>query len=225
MPRFFGHYQAKECYNAREISVYNMGVDLLNGGHGKFLRRKDPSSKSSHFLRKKITVAMTYSQTMPTPSVSQHDFLSLYGASYYVPYVMFEQLPVRPSDYVYIDESILKKAHEISVQFDIVDNWRMSSLQDRWLSYMDYNCGEVIPPLDSKLFSEGQFIQRIVFFLSLQTAILQLLANFFGRTPVTRTGPLCLLDPGGFERSGRAQSPAFVHSEHDDHWPTEFPAV
>src|SRR5688572_4734886 len=116
MPRFFGHYQARECYNPREISFYNVAVDLLNGAHGKFLSRKDPATKSSHFLRKNFMVAMTYSQTMPTPLVSQHQFLSLYGGSYYVPYVMFEQLPVRPSDYIFIEQGVIKNTHEISVQ-------------------------------------------------------------------------------------------------------------
>lgn len=176
------HYHAKECYDPQDISYYNLFVDVMNGAHGKFLSRNDPETKSHHFLRTKILVAMTYSQTMPTPSISQHEFLSLYGGSHYVPYVMFEQLPVKPSDYVFLDKFILKKTHEISLQFDLVDNWRMSSIQDRFLSYMEYICGEVIPPLDSILFIEGNFLQRMVFFLSLITAVLQLSANILGRT-------------------------------------------
>lgn len=155
-------------------------VDVLNGAHGKFLSRNDPETKSHRFLRKKIVIAMTYSQTMPTPSVVQHDFLSLHAGSHYVPYVMFEQLPVKPNDYVFLEKSSVKKTHDISVQFDLVDNWRMSSLQDRFISYVEYICGEIIPPLDSKLLIEGNFIQRVVFFLSIITAILQFSANILG---------------------------------------------
>lgn len=211
MPRFFGHYQAKECYNPREISFYSVAVDLLNGAHGKFLSRKDPGTKSSHFIRKKIHVAMTYSQTIPTPSVTQHQFLNLFGSSYYVPYVMFEQLHVRPSDYTFIEKGTTKLRHNISIQFDLIDNWRMSSLQDRWLSYMDYICGEVVPSIDSKLFSEGNLVQRIVFFISIQAAILQLLANVIGSLLSFRVTPLLLPYTRFFKRTSNKKSPTFLH--------------
>lgn len=183
MPRFSSHHSAKQqCYNPQDVSYYNWMVDILNGGHGKYLSRVNPDTKSTLFLRKKIVLGLSYSQTTPTPSILQHEFLKVHSGNFYIPYLMLEQLPPRPSEITYGDMVAMKQKQYFTVQFDIVDNWRMSSMQDRFIAYMDYICGEVVPPLNKILNAENTgFFQSIVFWLAIISAFLQFTANVTGR--------------------------------------------
>ena len=135
---------------------------------------------TTYYLRNKINVAMTVGGTQPTQSLNQHKFLNIYGSSYYTPYLMFEQLPPRVSDFTILSSSFQKHKHRVTVQFDMVDHWRMNNLQDQWLSYMDYICGDTIPPFNSKLIHASSFIHKVVFMISLAIAGMQILANILG---------------------------------------------
>jgi hypothetical protein len=157
----------------------NMMSDLLNGAHGKFLERNQARA-STYYLRNKIQIAMSVGGTQPTQALSQHKFLNLYGNSYYTPYLMFEQLPPRISDFTVLHSSFQAKNHQMVVQFDLVDHWRMSNMQDQWLSYMDYVCGDTVPTFDSKMMHDSSFIQKIVFLTSLTIASMQILTNIVG---------------------------------------------
>lgn len=177
-PRFFGHYAAKECYNPRDISMLNIAIDVLNGANGKFIDRLK-STSDSLYLRNKIRVSMSYGESIPSHLLNQHQFLSAYDSAFYMPYLMFEQLPPRLSDFTIRDYSI-KQKHKFQLQFDILDVWKMANLQDNWISNMDYVCGDVIPTLESKLLFDSSLLHKMVFVLSISTAILQLLSNITG---------------------------------------------